>query len=410
MERIMRTNTVTGVIFGVLLMVLAIPSQAQNIPNAESCPTWDCEIENQLCLKADGANYSGDYRCTNKKWVLISNDDKEIPNAESCPTWDCEIENQLCLKADGANYSGDYRCTNKKWVKLDDETIGGDGGVTASRNEDNQEELNRLRNELEQLRAESFEAECNEQVRTGLWKTNNHKALCDEAILDNKITIVGGHKYLNTLLRIRSQETEPRIRFNGEATPKSADENESTGHEEIGVRSELEDKRRLNDETYRLRAESFEAECNEQVKTGLWKTNNHKALCDEAILDNKITIEKGHWPDKYLNDLQQQLQQEAEPNIRLNVVEKRVHIKSEAEKLEELYESKCFTSLNSKFGNCKEQYCAKVAHPTCTDDQNARRLSGKLESGACRCGQHRVGNASGVGYSMPCIPSPECGF
>ena len=304
----MRTNTVAGVIFG-LLMVLAIPSQAQNIPNAESCPTWDCEIENQLCLKADGANHSGDYICTNKKWVLISNDDKEIPNAESCPTWDCEIENQLCLKADGANHSGDYICTNKKWVKLDDETIGGDGGVTASRNEDNQEELNRLRNELEQLRAESFEAECNEQV-----------------------------------------------------------------------------------------------------KTGLWKTNNHKALCDEAILDNKITIEKGHWPDKYLNDLQQQLQQEAEPNIRLNVVEKRVHIKSEAEKLEELYESKCFTSLNSKFGNCKEQYCAKVAHPTCTDDQNARRLSGKLESGACRCGQHRVGNASGVGYSMPCIPSPECGF
>ena len=152
----MRTNTVAGVIFG-LLMVLAIPSQAQNIPNAESCPTWDCEIENQLCLKADGANHSGDYICTNKKWVLISNDDKEIPNAESCPTWDCEIENQLCLKADGANHSGDYICTNKKWVKLDDETTGGDGGVTASGNEDNQEELNRLRNELEQVRSDKEE-------------------------------------------------------------------------------------------------------------------------------------------------------------------------------------------------------------------------------------------------------------
>ena len=309
MEFIMRTNTVTGVILG-LLMVFAEPSQAQNIPNAESCPTWDCEIENQLCLKADGANYSGD-----------------------------------------------YICTNKKWVKLDNETTGGDGGVTASGNENNQEELNRLRNELEQVRSDKEEFDSD------------------------------------------AEESTPNVQTN-----------ESTGHEEIGVRSELEDKRRLNDETYRLRAESFEAECNEQVKTGLWKTNNHKALCDEAILDNKITIEKGHWPDKYLNDLQQQLQQEAEPNIRLNVVEKRVHIKSEAEKLEELYESKCFTSLNSKFGNCKEQYCAKVAHPTCTDDQNARRLSGKLESGACRCGQHRVGNASGVGYSMPCIPSPECGF
>ena len=153
----MRTNTVTGVIFGLFLMVFAEPSQAQNIPNAESCPTWDCEIENQLCLKADGANHSGDYICTNKKWVLISNDDKEIPNAESCPTWDCEIENQLCLKADGANHSGDYICTNKKWVKLDDETTGGDGGVTASGNEDNQEELNRLRNELEQVRSDKEE-------------------------------------------------------------------------------------------------------------------------------------------------------------------------------------------------------------------------------------------------------------
>ena len=106
----MRTNTVTGVIFGLFLMVFAEPSQAQNIPNAESCPTWDCEIENQLCLKADGANHSGD-----------------------------------------------YICTNKKWVKLDDETTGGDGGVTASGNEDNQEELNRLRNELEQVRSDKEE-------------------------------------------------------------------------------------------------------------------------------------------------------------------------------------------------------------------------------------------------------------
>jgi len=104
-------------------LVLVSHSSAQTgIPDATSCKGWNCSIEGQICPQGVPGASAGDFICTNSKWVQMLDVPAQKPvdniaKATSCRGFKCDIEGQICPQGVPGASSGDFICTNSKWVQ-----------------------------------------------------------------------------------------------------------------------------------------------------------------------------------------------------------------------------------------------------------------------------------------------------
>jgi hypothetical protein len=161
MEFIMRTNTVAGVIFGLLMIVFVAPSHAAKIIIE---PNHLQNLQNRSNLNQT-------------RGQLPTLKVPPIKDATSCRGWDCSIEGQICPQGVPGASEGDYQCTNSRWV-LESKNTGGSAETSGDSQQiesliaekeslqaqleqakAGQEELNNLRGELEQAKAGQQELE-----------------------------------------------------------------------------------------------------------------------------------------------------------------------------------------------------------------------------------------------------------